>query len=218
MEVVYKVTDISIQTKNADRVNVSVNGKYRLSLDLSQIGDIGIKVGKEYSQEELADIENESQFGKLYARALEYCLMRPHSAREMRDYLWRKTRTTKYKSRDGQIKEREGVTQTNADRTFNRLVDRGYINDEKFARFWVENRNRSKGVSRRKLTAELRTKGVDSSIIELVFSESERNDDDELRKMITKKRSKYEDEQKLIAYLARQGFSYDDIKSALSED
>jgi len=144
--------------------------------------------------------------------------MRPHSAREMRDYLWRKTRTTKYKSRDGQIKEREGVTQTNADRTFNRLVDRGYINDEKFARFWVENRNRSKGVSRRKLTAELRTKGVDSSIIELVFSESERNDDDELRKMITKKRSKYEDEQKLIAYLARQGFSYDDIKSALSED
>ena len=45
-----------------------------------------------------------------------------------------------------------------------------------------------------------------------------RGDGDELSKMIEKKRAKYPDEQKLIAYLARQGFSYDDIKSALHGD
>ena len=33
-----------------------------------------------------------------------------------------------------------------------------------------------------------------------------------------KKRSRYDDEQKLIAYLARQGFSFDDIKHALDTD
>ena len=39
-----------------------------------------------------------------------------------------------------------------------------------------------------------------------------------LRKMIAKKINKYDDERKLVAYLARQGFKYDDIKSALVDD
>lgn len=212
-----KITSISVQAKNADRVNISVDGAYRFSLDIYQVGQLGIKIGNEYDESEIAEIENESAFGKLYARALEYCLMRPHSSREVKDYLWRKTRTTKYKTRDGQIKERNGATEFNANRVFDRLVERGHIDDEKFARFWVENRNLSKGTSRRKLTAELRAKGVDGAIIETTLAATHRNDDDELAKVIRKKQSKYEDEQKLIAYLARQGFAYDDIKSALSE-
>lgn len=213
-----KITDITTQIKNTDRVNVSVDGKYRFSLDIFQIGELGISVGKEYTDDELAEIENESQFGKLYARALEYCFMRPHSAREVRDYLWRKTRATKYKARNGQIKERPGDSQANADRVFERLSQKGHIDDAKFARFWVTNRNQTKGVSRRKLTAELRAKGVESTIIEQALRESERSDEDELRKIIAKKRSRYDDQQKLIAYLARQGFSYDDITSALRDE
>ncbi len=213
-----KITSISAQVKNLDRVNISVDGKYRFSLDIFQLGELGIKVGKEYTDQELSEIENESQFGKLYARALEYCLMRPHSSREVKDYLWRKTRATKYKTRDGEIKDREGVSQSNADRVHDRLVSKGYIDDVKFTRFWVENRNQTKGTSLRKLTAELRAKGVDQSIIAEALSESDRADGDELQKIIAKKRTRYPDEQKLIAYLARQGFSYDDIKSALAAD
>ena len=213
-----KITDISAQVKNPDRVNISVDGSYRFSLDIFQVGELGIKIGREISEAELEQIENESRFGKLYARALEYCLMRPHSAREVRDYLWRKTRTTKYKSRDGQIKERTGDSAENADRVFDRLTNKGYIDDEKFARFWVQNRNQAKGASRRKLTAELRAKGVESALIEQALSDSDRTDEDELRKIIIKKRSRYDSEQKLIAYLARQGFSYDDIKTALQDD
>jgi regulatory protein len=213
-----KITNISTQVKNPDRVNISVDGAYRFSLDVFQVGELGVKIGREFTEAELEQIENESKFGKLYARALEYCLMRPHSAREVKDYLWRKTRATKYKSRDGQIKERLGDSTENADRVFERLVGKGYIDDEKFARFWVQNRNLTKGASQRKLTAELRAKGVESAIIEQALAEGERSDDDELRKVIAKKRKRYDDEQKLIAYLARQGFSYDDIKSALQDE
>ena len=182
------------------------------------MSELGIRIGKEYSEAELADIEDESQFGKLYARALEYCLMRPHSAKEVKDYLWKKTRATKYKSRDGSVKDRPGATQTNADRVFNRLIERGYVDDHKFARYWVDNRNMTKGSSIRKLTAELRLKGIEGSIIETVVSDSVRTDDDEIKKILLKKRKKYDDDNKLIAYLARQGFSYDDIKSALSDE
>ncbi len=211
-----KITDIFQAVKNPNRVNVSVDGKYRFSLDIFQVGELGIKVGKEYSEEELTELETESQFGKLYGRALEYTMLRPHSKREVKDYLWRKTRATKYKSHKGEIKERTGVSQEIADRVFARLVEKNYLDDERFARWWVENRNQTKGTSRRKLQAELRVKGVEADIIERVLQESTRNDQDELQKMIAKKHARYNDEQKLIAYLVRQGFSYDDIKRALS--
>lgn len=210
-----KITSISAQAKNPDRVNISVDGKYRFSLDIYQVVDLGVKVGNEYGEAELAELESESQFGKLYARALEYCLMRPHSSREVRDYLYRKTRTTKYKSRTGELKERAGVSQETVDRTFNRLVERGYVSDEKFARWWVENRNQRKGTSLRRLTMELRAKGVDPAVIATELETSSRSDADELQKIIDKKQKRYDDPAKFKQYLMRQGFSYDAIVAAL---
>ncbi|MGB4768559.1 MAG: RecX family transcriptional regulator [Candidatus Saccharimonas sp.] len=213
-----KITGISAQARNPDRVNVSVDGKYRFSLDIFQLAELGVRVGKDYDESALAELENESAYGKLYTKSLEYCMLRPHSSREMRDYLWRKTRATKYRSRDGEMKERAGVSQTIATRVYDRLVEKDYINDEKFARWWVENRNLRKGTSRRKLQAELAAKGVVSSIVVAVLEDSTRSDEKELQKIVGKKRAKYPDEQKFIQYLARQGFSYDAIKSALSSD
>lgn len=212
-----KITDVSLQAKNPDRVNISIDGKYRFSLDVYQFSELGLKIGRELSDEELAGFEQESQFGKLYSRTLEYCLMRPHSAKEIKDYLWRKTRATKFNSRTGEIKDRDGVSQDVADRVYRRLQDRGYVDDEKFARFWVDNRNQTKGASRKKLTMELRAKGVEISVIDQALSSTERNEQDELTKVISKKSSKYQDERKLIEYLMRQGFRYDDIIDALSQ-
>ena len=90
-----KITSISVQARNPDRVNVSIDGKYRLSLDVWQVTELGLRNGAEVTEEELAKWEEESAFGKLYARALEYTMIRPHSAKEVRDYLWRKTLTRK---------------------------------------------------------------------------------------------------------------------------
>lgn len=209
-----KVTALTVQQKDKNRINVIVDGKYRFSLDMSQVIDLGLKVGKDYTDQELTALETEGQFGKTYMRALEYCLTRPHSAKEVRDYLYRKTRDTRMKT--GVVKP--GVSPQITARVFDRLVEKGYIDDEKFARFWVENRNLKKGVSRRKLQAELRSKGVEDNIIDTLLSQSDRSDAAELQKIIEKKRKRYPDEQKLMQYLARQGFSYDDIKDALSTD
>jgi len=206
-----KITSISIQTRDKNRVNVSVDGKYRFSLDVFQLVDLGIKVGAEYTDEELTNLEQESTFGKVYARALEYSLMRPHSAREVRDYLYRKTRDSRTK--EGKIKK--GIAPEITSRVFDQLVEKGYIDDEKFAEYWVENRSLRKGASKRKLASELAAKGVDRSIVDRLLSETERTDENELQKIIEKKRNKYPDDQKFMMYLARQGFSYDDIKSAL---
>lgn len=213
-----KITALTAQQRDANRLNVFVDGKYRFSLDIAQVVSLGVKVCAEYTEAELAHIEGESQFGKLYARALEYCFSRPHSAKEVRDYLWRKTRITKYKSRKtGEIKERPGVEVELADRVFDRLVEKGYIDDEKFTRYWVENRQQTKGISRRKLEMELRSKGVSSECIARAFEETERSDEAELQKIIAKKIRRYPDRQKFMQYLMRQGFSYDAVRQALNE-
>jgi len=207
-----KITAISAQIRNENRVNVSVDGTYRFSLDIYQLISLGIKIGNEYEEADLIAFEQESQFGKVYSRTLEYCLMRPHSAKEIKDYLYRKTKPTIDKN--NQIKP--GVPVEITGRVFDRLVDKGYIDDRKFANYWVENRSLTKGLSRRKLISELRSKGVDISIIEQSINNSQRSDDDEIKKIIAKKRSRYPDDKKLIMYLARQGFSYDVIKQAIS--
>lgn len=208
------VTALKSQVRDKSRVNVFIDGAYRFSLDITQVADLGIKTGNRYTLDELAELENESQFGKLYTRSLEYSLVRPRSVREMRDYLYRKTRDTRTK--EGAVKK--GVSKELTERVFNRLVEKGYIDDMRFARFWVENRNLRKGSSLRRLTAELRGKGVSNDIIHQVTDESERTDTEELRKVIAKKASRYSDQNKLIAYLQRQGFRYDDIRQALNED
>ncbi len=213
-----KITALSSQIRNPDRVNVSIDGKYKFSLDISQITELGVKVGREVSEEELAFLETEGLFGKLYSLALVYSFSRPHSVRELRDYLYRKTLTTKFRTKKGEVREKPGYSPTLTTRVLEKLQHKGYVDDEKFARWWVESRNQIKGTSLRKLSVELRAKGVDMEIIETVLAASDRSDKDELAKIIAKKRAKYSDEQKLIAYLARQGFSYDDIKVALAAE
>lgn len=213
-----KITAITAQQKDKNRVNVMVDGIYRFSLDIFQYADLGIRVGKEYTEQELVELESESQFGKLYARALEYCLMRPHSAKEVRDYLYRKTRDQKLKDRrSGEMRIKPGVSEALTVRVFERLLAKGYVDDAKFTRYWIDNRSLTKGASRRKLQAELQAKGVSRSVVEVYLAESDRSDEDEILKVIAKKARRYDDPQKLMQYLARQGFSYDQIKEALAK-
>lgn len=208
-----KITAIVQQQRDKHRVNLSIDGSYRLSLDIFQIGSLGLRVGQEIDEDSLAKLEQESQFGKLYTRALDYCLLRLHSAKEIRDYLYRKTLPRQTKT--GQLKP--GVSVELTQRVFDRLQEKGYINDQLFAEHWVNYRHTSMGASRRKLEAELRQKGVSPNIITASLQASGRNDLAELRQVIAKKGAHYTDPLKLQRYLASQGFSYQDIKTVLAE-
>ena len=213
------ITDIKQAVKNQNRANIFINGKYRFSLDIFQLTQLNIKVGAKFSKAEIENLEQQSEFSKLYALALNYCLMRPHSKKEISDYLWKKTLNRKLKNRKtGEFYEKKGVSKISVEQVLNRLIEKKYIDDEKFAKFWIENRNQRKGSSIKKLKSELFSKGISSDIIEQVLDESNRNDEDEIQKIISKKAKRYTDEQKLIAYLARQGFSFDEIKKAISKE
>ncbi len=197
-ETILKITDLKQGVRNPDRVNVYVNGKFAFSLDVSQVVDLSVKVGRVISEEELAEFKKASEFGKLYQRVLLWVLTRPRSEKEVRDYLYKK------------IFEKK-LDKKYIDNIIQKLKDKKYLDDWWFAEYYVENRFVKKGASLKRLKMELMKKGVSKEIIEEVLESSERNDEEEIRKIIAKKRAKYDDE-KLTAYLLRQGFQYDLVR------
>lgn len=211
------ITQITAGVRNPNRVNIFINGRYTFSLDINQVIDLQVKVGRVLSEAELQELRAASEFGKLYQRALEWVLMRPRSIRETRDYLKNrqlKRIQTNRKRANEELKPLPEIQTTTLELVLQRLVERGYVDDEKFAEFYVENRFTKKGVSTKRLRSELSKKGISQSIIERVLNESVRTDQDELMKMLRKKRKRYDD-QKLIAYLVRQGFNYADAIEAV---
>lgn len=198
-----KITEVRQGIKNPNRVNVFIDGKYSFSLDVSQVIDFGVKVGRELTTEELSELKKASEFGKLYQRTLEWVLARPRSIKETKDYLRRK------------IYEKK-IDKIYIDDIIEKLKNKNYVNDLMFAEWYTENRFIKKGVSQRRLAQELMKKGISRDIIEKALSS--RNDEVDLKKMISKKRAKYQDDEKLMAYLVRQGFSYDLVKRIVQED
>lgn len=135
-------------------------------------------------------------------RVLEWLTIRPHSERELRDYLYRK------KVEKEQIEQLVEYVQA-----------KGYQNDEYFGKWFAEGRLR-KNKSWRAVQAELKAKGISLVTIQSIASElnSAKNDSEALQKLIDKmsNKSRYQNKQKLIQYLISKGFSYTDIKDNLN--
>jgi regulatory protein len=197
-----KITSIRHQEKRRDRYSIFVDEKYAFSLSEQALLESHLVSGQEIDKTQLKAYKQLSEDDKASGNALRYALMRPRSIWEMRDYFRRK-----------QIEEPV------AKKIIGKLTNLRLLDDEAFARVWVENRRLLKATSRRKLSAELQQKHVASDIIDRALAEDREQTDERqvLRDLIERKQARYPDRQKLMQYLARQGYSYDDIKSVLDE-
>lgn len=223
----YRITNLKQGVKNSERVNVFVNGVFAFSLDIAQVVDYKLKVGQEISEEKLEELKKASEFGKLYQRTFEWVLIRPRSIRETKDYLIRKLKTSssgrssRPSSRGSSLRPRSNCGCPSEDifelseKIISRLKSKNYLDDLKFAEYYVENRFVKKGVSKKRLKMELMKKGISRETIEEVLAKSGRDEKEEILKVILKKRSKYNDE-KLIQYLCRQGFSYELVQNLVA--
>ncbi|MEV7380844.1 recombination regulator RecX [Streptomyces lydicus] len=65
---------------------------------------------------------------------------------------------------------RRGIPDEAAQEVLSRFEDVGLIDDAAFADAWVDSRHHGRGLARRALARELRTKGVDSALIDVAVS------------------------------------------------
>ncbi len=195
-----KISAIKQQIKQKHRYSIFVDDTYAFSLSSDALLDEGLTIGREIDESELAAFKKLSSDDKAYGLALAYIARRMRSEGELRDYFRRKQ-----------------YDQALADQLIQRLHKSGWINDADFAERWVENRRQLKNSSTKKLRLELRQKYIASDTIDQVLAETQDDERAALKALVEKKRrqTRYQEDQKLMAYLARQGFSYDSIKSAL---
>lgn len=195
-----KITEIKQQVKRQDRYSIFIDGKYTFSLSENELMQSGIKINKSYSPSELEQLKQTAVLDKAYMRSLDLIMRRQRSEWEVRDYL-----------------KRKDYDLDTIEKTVDRLKKASYVHDAKFAESWIRNRRLLKSTSKRKLFTELKQKRVDESVINSALEEDETDEIQILRELVEKKRqqSRYQDDQKLIAFLLRQGFDYEQIKEVL---
>lgn len=196
-----KITDIKQQVKREGRYSIFVDGKFTFGLSEAALMNSGIRIGLELTGEELDGLKDKARSDKAYNQALGQVSRRPRSEWEMRDYLKRKDY------------EPELV-----DSTIKRLYAGKWLDDLDFAKRWVENRRLLKSTSKRRLQQELKAKRVSNEIISQALAEDETDETAVLTALVQRKRkqSRYQDDEKLMAYLMRQGYNYADVKTAMA--
>lgn len=214
----YTVTKMTAGVRDPNRVNIFLDGHFAFSLDVTQTVDFGLKVGQHITPKKLVKLKQASEFGKLYQRTLEWVVSRPHSVRETRDYLRRRQIKRKMLNRQRAKEDKKPLAEIEDDvmaLVLDRLIEKRFLDDRKFAEFYVENRYVRKGISQKRLRMELAQKGVDRDIAAAAMQKIPRDENEEMAKMIAKKRKKYPDDFRLIGYLVRQGFNFQAAKDAV---
>lgn len=197
-----KISAIKQQVKQKQRYSIFVDEKYAFSLSSGALLNTQLTIGREIDEGELQAFKKLSSDDKAYGLALALVARRMRSEGELRDYFRRKE-----------------YDHSLADELIQRLKNSHWIDDLNFAERWVENRRQLKSSSTKKIRLELRQKRIASDIIDQVLNNTQEDEHTALRALVEKKRrqTRYRDNEKLMSYLARQGFSYGDIKSALED-
>src|SRR6478752_5602302 len=100
-----------------------------------------------------------------------------------------------------------------ATRLLDRFEEVGLVDDEAFARAWVQSRQPGKGLARRALAQELRRKGIDDEVAREVLDEVDPADEEEAARALVRKKlrtlSRVDDTtatRRLVGMLARKGY------------
>jgi regulatory protein len=196
-----RVTAVKKQSRNPGRVNIYLDNKFAFGLSQELAAKFGLLVGREISGEQILLVKKGSCREKSLTMAYRYLSYRPRSEREVKDYLVRK-----------------GIGGEEIKSVIFYLEEQGYLNDNDFARWWLEQRNQFRPRGCRLLRQELIQKGISQEIIDRVLAGV---DEKELIGKLLRKRhlrswgESDRGREKLVAYLGRRGFSWPVILEVL---
>lgn len=205
-----KITSVEPQKKNLHRFNIFLDGQFAFGADEDLVVDRRLVVSKEISDEDLEQILFEAEVGKLMERMYRLFNIRQRSEKEVRNYL----RNLSFKRK---VKGKEEISDMVIDSLIDKLKSKRMINDEEFAKAWMESRTRKYGLNRVK--QELFSKGLGREVIEQVMDQPRGQDQEQLaKKLLQKKIERWKNlpnlefRKKAYEYLLRRGFEYSVVK------
>jgi regulatory protein len=195
-----RISALKVQKRDRQRVNVYLDGEF--AFGLSRITAAWLHIGQELSDEKINELQAQDASEAAYQRALKFLNYRARSSREVRRNL-----------------ESHAVPEEVIEGVLERLQGSGLIDDTRFAQDWIENRSEFRPRSRRMLAYELRQRGLPTDQIDQALNEL---DDESLAYQAALKQARklrelewLEFRQKLSGFLARRGFAYQEVQSAV---
>lgn len=174
----------------------------------NEVACFGLYSGMELTEELREQLEEAVRRGEVKEKALRLLSGRPMSRKELVDKLTARPRD----------KEKEPIPEELAEEAANRLEELGYLNDAEYART-VARHYAAKGYGERKLRDELWKRGVPRAYWDQALEEVQDPTDAMdafIRRKLMGRTADRETLGKLSAALARRGYRWEDIRSALS--
>jgi regulatory protein len=189
-----RISAILAQKRNPNRVSIELDGDF--AFGLSRIVAAWLNVGDTLDETKIEELTNQDTAEVAYEKALRLLDYRPRTGQEIRKRLHDK-----------------GFDEAVIEGVIQRLSNANLVQDQQYARMWVDNRNEFHPRSQRLIRYELRNKGVSELLINNALVESASDED-----LATRAAEKYARRldrldwsvfrKKLSAFLARRGFSF----------
>lgn len=182
------------------KIHLLLDDEYQITTDIDFWAEHYFKDGTEITQEEWESLTESIYYKKAVDKCYDLLSRRDHSVKELKTKLLRT------------------VDEKNADKAIEKMLELGYLDDEKYARNLVKYLAQTRNMSKNHIKQEMFKRGIPNEIINSVMEDYEfDNVSCVVDLILTKYRNKLNNEdgnKKVIASLMRKGFSYSDIKNA----
>lgn len=182
------------------KIHLLLDDEYQITTDIDFWAEHYFKDGTEITQEEWESLTDSIYYKKAVDKCYDLLSRRDHSVKELK------------------IKLLRTIDEKNADKAIEKMLELGYLDDEKYARNLVKYLAQTRNMSKNHIKQEMFKRGIPNEIINSVMQDYEfDNVSCVVDLILTKYRNKLNNEdgnKKVIASLMRKGFSYSDIKNA----
>lgn len=193
------ITAIESTKRKNNRKNIYIDDEFACTLSDFCVFKNKLVVGLAITTQQLEEIQVQSDVDVYFTKVVQMQMKSMKTQKQIEDYLLS-----------------EGCVPKTIEILLNKLQEYKYVNDEIYAKKYLDKYKKSKG--KQKIKYELRQKGIEDEIIDRVLSGVE-NQLDEVWDLSTKymrnKQVNYENLNKLIRYLGGKGFGMDDIGVAI---
>lgn len=198
---------ITAKSGRKDKIHIYIDGEYLLTVDEIFWFSCGLVSGDEINEEELTAFEEAAGSRRAFNSALNSLDYRDHSEKEIRAKLLRK--------HDADY----------VDEAVEKLIELDLVNDERYAENYARELFERKKFGKMRIKSELRAKGISADIanaaVEELFEEEEPDNVQRIVDIIGKRYyNRMNDEvgrKKVFSALQRMGYSFSDIREAMSE-
>lgn len=194
------ITDIQIQKRNKSRANIYLDGEFAFALEMLTVMKLGLKIGKDVDVDTIKTAVFDSETSVAFGKAVDYLARAMKTTKQVRDYLTQKGYS---------------VDVTNC--VIEKLQGYKYLDDQAYARMYVEQSKTHKG--ERRIKQELLNKGISHNDVD---DQVQVDADDQLtsatslaQKYLKNKDRDVKTMQKLQRFLLYRGFDFDVVNTVI---